>query len=538
MGRGEDPHLHVRLRRRIMTRAAGGASTADPPIIDQLRAWGALNLDVDSPPDAVEAVLRAARAGINGADPLRRLGILSALVAELKRAKIHGAPKLVEAALYVAKPESEERANRTVTLTDPEPWPDPVRGAELLDDLATWIGRYVWAPRETVDAVALWIALTWFSAVVYFAPILALLSATKRCGKTVLLDLIRLTSRRGYGTSGIGATAAVIFRLNEAQRPTFCIDEAERLAGRNSDQDLIGLLNNGYRRGGRVQRCEPAPDGGYEVVEFDAFGFRALAAIGTLWDTIMDRSVVVPLQRRPTTESVDRFNGRTVEQEAVILARRLIRWADDEAGAVVDGESKSPRPKWLDDRACDNWSGLFAVATVAGGDWPARAEAAARLLSTAGDDGQDLGERLVHDVRQIFAEAGNPEIIPSGNLARHLNELDSAPWADLRKGTGISTHKVAALFRPFKVYPRQSRDGSVRGYRLEDLDPVFRRYPPPEVSECPKASNDKGNRPDADCPAPDTLESDDSRTPATVSDTLTVQEPDVDLFGNVEADHG
>jgi putative DNA primase/helicase len=522
----------------MIARTGGGASTSDPPIIDQLRAWGALNLDGDSPPDAVEAVLRSARDGLNGADPIRRLGVRSALVAELKRAGVQGPSKLVDAALAPNAPEAVERASRAVTLTDPEPWPDPVRGAELLDDLATWVGRYVWARREAIDAVVLWIALTWFSAVVYFAPILALLSATKRCGKTILLDLIRMTSRRGYGTSGIGATAAVIFRLNEAQRPTFCIDEAERLAGRNADQDLIGLLNNGYRRGGRVQRCEPGPDGGYEVVEFDAFGFRGLAAIGTLWDTIMDRSVVVPLQRRPTTEAVDRFNGRQVEREALVLAGRLSRWADDVGDAVAGAEAKSPRPTWLDDRACDNWSGLFAVAAVAGGDWPARAEAAARLLSTAGDAGQDPGERLVHDVRQIFAEAGNPEIMQSGDLARHLNELDSAPWADFRKGAGISTHKVAALFKPFGVHPRPSRDGSVRGYRLEDLELVFLRYPPPEVSECQKASNDKGNHPVANCQTPDTLESVDSHTATTVSDTLTVQEPDMDLFGNMEADHG
>jgi hypothetical protein len=252
----------------------------------------------------------------------------------------------------------------------------------------------------------------------------------------------------------------------------------------------------------------------------------------------MDRSVVAPLQRRPTTESVDRFNGRQVEQEALLLARQLTRWAGDVGHAVADAETTAPRPTWLDDRACDNWSGLFAVAAVAGGDWPARADAAARLLSTAGDDGQDLGERLVHDVRRIFSEAGSPEIIQSGDLARHLNELDSAPWADYRKGAGISTHKVASLLKPFDVYPRRSRDGAVRGYRLEDLEPVFLRYPPPEVSECPKASNDKGKRPITDCQAADTPERWETHTPATVSDTLTVQDPKMDLFGNAEADHG
>jgi hypothetical protein len=48
-------------------------------------------------------------------------------------------------------------------------------------------------------------------------------------------------------------------------------------------------------------------------------------------------------------------------------------------------------PYGLNDRACDNWSPLLAIADLAGGEWPQRARAAALDLSGAGrDDEQDV----------------------------------------------------------------------------------------------------------------------------------------------------
>src|SRR5439155_10637885 len=135
--------------------------------------------------------------------------------------------------------------------------------------------------------------------------------------------------------------------------PTLCIDEAERLAGRNADRELIGMLNAGYRRGARVQRCVER-NGDYEVADFDAYGFRALAAIGRLWDTIMDRAIVARLERRPSDATVRRFAERMVEREGLGFARRLRRWADDHREQVAAAVLESPRPDWLDDRACDN----------------------------------------------------------------------------------------------------------------------------------------------------------------------------------------
>lgn len=78
--------------------------------------------------------------------------------------------------------DSESLQGHKVDLHDPEPWPEPVDGAGLLDDLADWISDYVHVTDDANRAVALWALATWFVAVLYFAPVLQLHSATKRSG--------------------------------------------------------------------------------------------------------------------------------------------------------------------------------------------------------------------------------------------------------------------------------------------------------------------------------------------------------------------
>jgi hypothetical protein len=467
---------------------------------DCVRATGLYGLDSTSPLDAVEAVL----------------GELAALVGELKG---DDADLVRDEAVKVLRAAGRPRPSRLVDMytrtrsasnggnseddlsgralfIDPEPCEELVGGALLLSQISGWLRAYVWLPQEAADAIALWSAATWFVAEFYFAVILLLSSATKRCGKTLLLDLLRPIVRRGYQTSAVGVTAPVVFRLNQAEQPTFLIDEAEKLGGRNADRELIGMFNVGYRRGSYVSRCVDV-GGDYEVRRFSAFGFRALAAVGSLWDTLMDRAVVVQMERKPSSAAVEPFNGRQVASEGELIARQLSRWSLDNATAVEDAASKAPRPTWMHDRDCDNWSSLFAVAQVAGGDWPARAASAARAIA-ASEEARDFGELLVHDIRGIFEAAGRPEVIKSGDLCTKLNAIETSPWGDYRKGDGYNAHKLAVALKPFGIVPQQGRrDGGagqpVRGYWRSDLQPAFDRYPPAaEVVQAGHPSNDEG----------------------------------------------
>jgi len=129
-------------------------------------------------------------------------------------------------------------------LSDAEPWGEPVDGAELLDELADAVRRYLVIPTGGAETVALWVVHAHLHDAAAISPILAITSPSPECGKTTLLDLLGALVPRPLPASNI--TAAALFRAVEKWRPTMLVDEADTFI-RNSDE-LRGVLNSGHRR--------------------------------------------------------------------------------------------------------------------------------------------------------------------------------------------------------------------------------------------------------------------------------------------------
>ena len=83
----------------------------------------------------------------------------------------------------------------------------------------------------------------------------------------------------------------------------------------------------------------------------------------------------------------------------------------------------------VDDGARDGWEPLFAIADVAGGDWPSRARTSAVLLKVdhdeASDDAESLSLHLLRDLRDVFDAAR--WLVRSGSPWRYLPK-DFPPW--------------------------------------------------------------------------------------------------------------
>lgn len=375
--------------------------------------------------------------------------------------------------------------------SDVTPCSEPVDGGQLLQDLASWVQAYLFLPVHLTYVIAVWAVLTWFKDHVHFAAILAVMSATHRCGKTTLFDLLSRVVCTPIFSSGFGSTPAAVFRLNEARKPTFLIDEAERLGGQG---DIVSLLNNGYRRGGTVLRCREQRGGKWGVDTFDAFGFRALAAIGELWPTLMDRSIVVRMQRCPKDAPVEQFRAGEVQARGEELASRCARFAEDSSESFVEVLADVEFPEILSDRDRDNWGGLFAVAGLAGGEWPRLISEAAATVSSASDHGDDA-ERLILDLYRVFEAAGFVDGLGSGVIVLKLCSFEESQWEDMGYGRELTTHKLAQMLKPFGVGPRQARgkDGKkIRGYWLSDLQPVFEAYIP-EVGQLGQSKEHKAS---------------------------------------------
>ena len=262
--------------------------------------------------------------------------------------------------------DGSNRQGRALNLAEPEPWPEPVNGSELLDALAASIRRHVVMPDHAADTAALWVLHTYLLDCSGISPRLAITSPEKGCGKTTLLDVLSRLVMRPLPTAN--ATASAIFRVVEMQQPTLLIDEADTFLAEN--EGLRGILNSGHRQGGSVIRTVGDD---FEPRAFSTYSACAIALIGKLPATLADRSVSIDLRRRRSNEAIEAFRfDRTGALDQ--LARQASRWATDHADRIRSADPEMPVGVF--NRTADNWRPLLAIADAVGGEWPARARRA------------------------------------------------------------------------------------------------------------------------------------------------------------------
>lgn len=353
-------------------------------------------------------------------------------------------------------------------LAPVKPWPQPVDGAILLDELALVFNRHMDLPKGAADALALWVMHSHAHDAAQHSPILFVSSPTKRCGKTNLLSVLQLLVPKPLSAANV--TPATIFRSIDLWKPTLLIDEADTFISEKSE--LRGVLNFGHRRSqAHVLRCVgenniPKP--------FSTWCPKTFAAIGRLDPTLEDRSIIIELRRKLKTVRVERVPVRDDAYDE--LRRKATRWAEDHMARLEQADPKVPEA--LSNRARDNWTPLLAIAEIAGGDWPERAANSARQLSSRDDD-EGEPEMLLYDLRTIFSQE-NAEAMWTETIIEALIEIEGRPWADLTRGRPINAHTLARFLKPFHVFPRKMRiDGSRQkrsGYERKRLEPVWRRY--------------------------------------------------------------
>ena len=367
---------------------------------------------------------------------------------------------------------------RPLNLVQIVPWDDAVDGVELLDATTAGINRHVTLSKAGADAVALWSVATHTFQSFEIFPRLAVRSATPRCGKTTLRNVVGCFVAKPLLADNI--MAAALFRTIELERPTLLLDEADTYLGNN--EDLRCIINSGHSREGQVIRCVGDD---HEPRQFSTWAPVLLAQIGNPPATVHDRSIVINLTRKKPSEQVQRFRGKE-RNRLQVLARKMVRWVSDNANAIAK-ETPATLP-YLDDRANDNWQPLLIIADAVGGPWPQRARESARaLVEGAGHDASSVGEMLLSDIQWIFETQTNdlqpgmdrPDRIPSVDLVEQLTRMDGRPWAEWRAGAPITQNALARLLKAFKISPgtiRLESGQTLKGYMRSDFKDVFQAY--------------------------------------------------------------
>jgi putative DNA primase/helicase len=365
-----------------------------------------------------------------------------------------------------AKAEDAEERDAAF-LCNPDPWPEPVDGADLLDRLTETAVSHLVLPGGAAETIALWTLFAHAHDCFDISPVLGVTSPTPECGKTSLLTLLGGLVPRALPASNI--TAAALFRAVEKWTPTLLVDEADTFL-RDSDE-LRGILNSGHQRGSAFVIRTTGEN--HEPKQFSTWSPKAVALIGKLPPTLASRAIDIKLRRKTATELVVPLRLDRLGHLDPLL-RQAARWAGDNAAALRRADPEMPPT--LYGRIADNWRPLLAVADVAGGHWPEQARRIAERLSARREE-ETASIMLLADIHGIFAERG-VDRLTSQELVDALAVMEGRPWPEWKAGKPITQTQLAKLLAPFDIVPNTIRTGSgtPKGYLRTKFTDVFSRY--------------------------------------------------------------
>jgi putative DNA primase/helicase len=377
-------------------------------------------------------------------------------------------------------PKHNDLSRRVWEIEEVEPWPEPVDGRLLLNELEEIVRRHVVLPKWAGETVALWILHTYGFELRDVSTYLGVESPEKRCGKTTLLSVLSELSNRAVALANISSPA--VYRSIEEKRPTLLIDEADTFL--HGNDQLRGILNSGYTRktafvirvGRQTKNEGPLSSAlssggerekpkakGSRLERFSCWCPKVMAAIGHLPETLADRCIVIRMQRKRPGQECEKL--RNLDGSA--LRRKCARFVLDNSNTI--GSARPAMPSDLNDRAADVWEPLFALAEIAGGEWPEKARMASLGLTGLAQESSPV-PALLREISNCFA-ASKTDRLFSRTLLDWLSQCRNAPWAEQTGGKPITEVWLSQQLRPYGIRPRTVwlMGLSAKGYLLEEF---------------------------------------------------------------------
>jgi putative DNA primase/helicase len=365
---------------------------------------------------------------------------------------------------------AEKPTKGSVTLRNVEPWPAPVCGSDLLNEIAAFYEKFVVLPTSAACVLAVWVLQSWCYELFDFAGIVAVWSPEHECGKGRVLDVTEKIVRRPFRTSN--TSAAVLYHVISKGNLTVLVDELDSISDEQRSA-VCNILKGGFQSNGTAHRMTER-NGEQVEIEFSTFCPKMIATItlDKLDKATRSRTIGIRMQRKERSQKVAKFR----RVDGTTLQRKCMRWAQDNAEAI-----KAVPPMDVDecatDRQEDVWEPLVVIARVAGGGWEKRIRFAATQLAGGGSDGasETVAHQLLASLQTYFAEHG--ERADTKTIIAALNE--AGDFADVNYGRGLTPHYVAKLLKPYGIEPHSQKmpDGKVlRGYSHEDCQQAFSTY--------------------------------------------------------------
>ncbi|WP_458687291.1 DUF3631 domain-containing protein [Nocardia tengchongensis] len=347
----------------------------------------------------------------------------------------------------------------------------------VLGEVRAHLDTYIYtADPDGDDSVilALWSAHTWAIEALYTSPRLLFDSPLPGSGKTTALEHVGRLSKARLSMASVSSPALIPRVLDKGPR-TLLIDECDRsLSGKkNGIEDILAVINTGYKKGASRPVLVAKPDGSYDAAEMSTYA--AVAMAGNSPELPADtRSRIVEILLLPANNGeVAETDWEDLDESVAALAVRLQQaveaLSDEFKGLAVE------LPAGLTGRRKEVWRPLMRVAVVAGGQWPADL---ARVigkdmerLAAAIEDGLVYEKPHVVLIRDMHAVMGIEPFMPTANLIDALIVHNPSMWSEKTRNLTALTAKRLGLMlgKNYRVRSVQPARGAQRGYRPADL---------------------------------------------------------------------
>lgn len=379
-----------------------------------------------------------------------------------KGKSLEGVWRRIETQIFSPSDSAESSLNQRLSdlgIQNPEPWPDPVNGSQLLDEIEHELRQFITASGEhSYPLMALWALHThcldheWLAT----SPRLVFTSPRAGCGKSTAMKALWCLAPRAIMASSM--TAAVLFRVIDEVAPSVFVDELD--SSPEMVRDIAATAKSGYRRNeASVLRCEGDDN---TPTAYATFAAMAFAGIGKRLDGALEsRCLEVVLHGRTQREAQEASRLKPREQSRLQneLLPQAIRWAvDAEPQLALVGDMPSTLAV---DRFLDLIEPLWTIAQAIGGKWPQRFQEAITALQSSKEDPRTKnGDILLDTIRLAHAEAnhrtdaGTPTEwhalrFTAAELWRGLTAIDNGKWCDGASGKPLTAHTMERALTQF-----------------------------------------------------------------------------------------
>jgi hypothetical protein len=440
------------------------------PIVDRDKPGLEWAAKVGKQLDGVAASVRFVRAAVD----IPRADVVEHFDAELTLAQLEEFDPFTT--VYDAEPVAGN--GNGIPLEEPE----PVDGAELLDDLVTWWARFIAVTDpDDLNLLALWAVHTHLVNELYTSPRLLIDSIMEGSGKSTVIDHLNRLCLHPVQAATI-SSPALIPRLLEYGMRTILLDEAHRALrpDRPGVDDLLGIINTGYRHGATRPVLVPTKGGGWDADEMPTYAPLAMAGNHPNLPADTTSRQIGILLMPDLDGAVEDSDWERIEGEAAALKARIAAFADwvrgDIKGMDVD------LPAGCIGRCKEKWRPLARVAAAAGGDWP---ETARRLIDA--DMALEAAEReaglrklppgmvVMHDLWVIWPKGES--FVPTRELVTKLIGHHPDYWgAESPYGKPLTETRLGLLIdQATKLTSCRPGGRGPRGYPRATLAPVWHR---------------------------------------------------------------